>query len=156
MSKYIILNGQLYHADDELMHYGVPGMRWGHRKSTNGSENSDSRSIARKAKRLNEFELKAKRKAARALTISELFLDSIVDRPIRDIVRAARLRNKQKQLNEAVDKAKEKGFDVDVSRKHDIKTGKTSVDAFIKDRSGNTFNTKYEGTFNPGLKRKKK
>ena len=23
----------IYHSADELYHYGVPGMRWGHRKS---------------------------------------------------------------------------------------------------------------------------
>lgn len=31
-SNYIYSNGQLYNTD-ELMHYGVPGMRWGHRKA---------------------------------------------------------------------------------------------------------------------------
>lgn len=43
MSNYIYTNGDLINAD-ELMHYGVPGMRWGHRKnryagvSTDGSK----------------------------------------------------------------------------------------------------------------------
>lgn len=146
---YVIVDGELYH-------YGVPGMKWGQRKSTSGVENAYSRKIAKKAKNLNEFELKAKRKMARALTPSELFLDSIVDRPIRDVVRAARLRNKKKQLNKAIDKAKKQGYEVDLKRKSSIKDGKTAVDAIIKDKSGNAYNTNYEGTFNPGLKRKKK
>ena len=43
MSNYIYTNEGLINAD-ELMHYGVPGMRWGHRKnryagvSTDGSK----------------------------------------------------------------------------------------------------------------------
>lgn len=28
MSNYTIVNGNLYHSD-ELMHYGVKGMKWG-------------------------------------------------------------------------------------------------------------------------------
>lgn len=31
MSNYVIMNGQLC-CTDELMHYGVKGMKWGHRK----------------------------------------------------------------------------------------------------------------------------
>ena len=44
MSNYYLFSDGSYHSEDELQHYGVPGMRWGHRKnryagvSTNGSK----------------------------------------------------------------------------------------------------------------------
>ena len=82
--------------------------------------------------------------------------DFIIDRPIRDIVRAAGRKRVQKQLNRAINKAKTKGYDVEVKRSNDIRNGKSVVDAVLKDKIGNTYNSNYEGTFNPNLKRKKK
>ena len=156
MNKEVYMNNDYILIDGELYHYGVPGMKWGHRKSTSGVENSYSRRIAKKAKKLNEAELNSKRKVSNALSIGEVAKDFIIDRPIRDIVRATGRKRVQKQLNRAINKAKSKGYDVEVKRSNDIKNGKTLVDAIIKDKSGNTYSTNYEGTFNPNLKRKKK
>jgi hypothetical protein len=41
MPKYTIINGQMYEIpDDTLMHYGVPGMKWGVRRGGNASRAS--------------------------------------------------------------------------------------------------------------------
>lgn len=80
MSNYIYTNGQLYNAD-ELMHYGVPGMKWGHRKAriTVGTANANRRSSQsyqnyQQAKRAYKDARKAERsspeaKAARAAKV---------------------------------------------------------------------------------------
>ena len=67
MSNYIYTNDGLVNVDD-LMHYGVPGMKWGHRKNpyagvpTNGSK----RRAAEKAKQQMDAAKRNKRTANRA------------------------------------------------------------------------------------------
>ena len=54
MSKYYIHNGTFRavpEQSDELKHYGVPGMKWGHRKARPQSEVSTARKAYRQAKR---------------------------------------------------------------------------------------------------------
>lgn len=54
MSKYYIYNGTfrtVSEQSDELMHYGVPGMKWGKRKARPQSEVSTARKAYRQAKR---------------------------------------------------------------------------------------------------------
>lgn len=54
MSKYYINNGTFYSApeeSDELKHYGVPGMKWGHRKARPQSEVRTARKAYRQANR---------------------------------------------------------------------------------------------------------
>lgn len=46
MSNYIYTNEGLVNAD-ELMHYGVPGMRWGHRKGAYSKASRADRAIGR-------------------------------------------------------------------------------------------------------------
>lgn len=72
MADYIYTNGQLYNAD-ELMHYGVPGMRWGvrraqrrdariERKGTRKGWSTDAIDVskirAKKVKQMSNAELK--------------------------------------------------------------------------------------------------
>lgn len=55
MSKHILTaDGELYHSDtveDELYHYGVPGMKWGVRKRTYASDVSAAKSKMKAAKK---------------------------------------------------------------------------------------------------------
>ena len=154
---YVIINGELYHAD-ELYHYGVPGMKWGRRKST-GVENEYSSKIAKKAKRLNEAELHSERKTRENLGpkgLAKALLFGWLPMAVADSARDSRRERREKQLNKAIDKAKAEGYDVEVKRSKDVKNGKTVVDAILKDKSGNTYNSNYEGNFNPNFRRKKK
>ena len=49
MSEYRIING------DELMHYGVPGMRWGHRKANPQAKSFERDGSKKTVKKLNKF-----------------------------------------------------------------------------------------------------
>ena len=55
-SNYVLKHGQFYEADDELMHYGVPGMRWG---VIRARKNSADRGIAKRQKQNAKLEKKA-------------------------------------------------------------------------------------------------
>ena len=50
MADYIITNGQL-HSTDELMHYGVKGMKWGVRKDEKAKAYRSDRRTTKKLKR---------------------------------------------------------------------------------------------------------
>lgn len=73
---YMIHNGVLYHAaDDELYHYGVKGMRWGHRKArpisnyfaNRRQQRADAGFVSvRQAKRAAAQQARATNKQARA------------------------------------------------------------------------------------------
>lgn len=59
MSNYIYTNDGLVNAD-ELMHYGVPGMRWGHRKNRYAGVSTDG-SKRRAAEKARQQMIAAKR-----------------------------------------------------------------------------------------------
>lgn len=153
---YIIINGELYHAE-ELYHYGVPGMKWGRRKST-GVENAYSRKIAKKAKRLNEAELNETKEMFEKPSVKTFLRDYLIGYGgmFRRAYKESVTNNRKDQLNKAIKKAKKNGYDVDVKRNDNIKTGKSVVDVILKDKSGNTYNSNYEGNFNPYFEKKKK
>lgn len=64
MSEYIIVNGQLCHADNELYHYGVLGMKWGVRKGRYDEAYSKA------SKKLTKLENKVNVKRKRAMRAS--------------------------------------------------------------------------------------
>lgn len=85
MGNYVIINGELRHVD-ELMHYGVPGMRWGTRPAERlGSVNSK---LQRKALKYDVRVAKLQKKAEKAHAERDLGAAN------RKAVQAARLRKK--------------------------------------------------------------
>lgn len=65
MSEYIVVNGQFYEfSDEELMHYGVRGMKWGVRRYQNADGTLTSAGKARD-ERLSEKVQKYSARAAR-------------------------------------------------------------------------------------------
>lgn len=74
-NDYIIVGGELYHADDFLAHYGVKGMKWGIRKDTKpgGGLKQLLKSKKQKlAEQKAEKELNDRRKAFEQQAVDEL------------------------------------------------------------------------------------
>lgn len=150
MSKdYVIVNGELYH-------YGVPGMKWGQRKSTSGSENKVSQKIAKRAKAYEEESLKYASKTYFEKPSAKTFVRNMLISPyVREAWLEAKVDAKKDRLDRAIKKAKKKGYKVDVKTEDNLKTGKAVVEAIIKDKEGNTYSSGYDGEFNPYLEKKK-
>lgn len=85
MSNYVYTNDGLINAD-ELMHYGVPGMKWGHRKTTvaqdrvNRKKSEKKQAMSYHDKRLKKIESKYAKKQAAAKAAYTAKRNSLRDR----------------------------------------------------------------------------
>lgn len=68
MSNLIYIDGELYHAEDfsteELLHYGVPGMKWGKRRG--GTDRAAKKAAKKTAKESARYEKSLNRMAKTA------------------------------------------------------------------------------------------
>lgn len=66
MSDYMIVNGELRRADNELKHYGVKGMKWGVRKNPAKAYSKASRKLNKLNRHVEKKERKMNKKIAKA------------------------------------------------------------------------------------------
>ena len=68
MSNLLYIDGELYHAEDfsteELLHYGVPGMKWGKRRG--GADRAAKKAAKKTAKESARYEKSLNRMAKTA------------------------------------------------------------------------------------------
>lgn len=95
MSEYIIHNGTFYECDsEELMHYGVLGMRWGVRRSAAQLRSSDSARQAKGVASLQKHREKGTAKIGKLKAKGVKLEQKHEQRIIKDESKAAKLNQK--------------------------------------------------------------
>lgn len=143
-NDYIIVNGELYH-------YGVPGMKWGRRKSYSGNENRDTRRLARQLKKLNEEHILYEQSKHDVKTSDGEVIGQTVSSS-----KARSLAKRDKRISEMYAKIAKKYGSAELRADASLELGQSIVNVILTDKKGKVYDSGYIGSFKPNDKNKKK